>query len=87
MAESSETKRNWEPKAPQNCGEESPAGRGFAFLHPFLETLDRAAQIIADVAKFLRAENQNDNPVPNAETTHDEGSYTRKREKCNDRIF
>ena len=45
---------------------------GRAFLHAFLETLDRAAEILTDVAQLLGAEDQhddhqNDQPVPDAE--------------------
>src|SRR5438094_950748 len=58
-------------------------GRGLRFLgfglaapHAFLEALHRAAQILPDVAQFLRAEDQHDDeqydqPMPDAQTTHD----------------
>src|SRR5690606_41293663 len=43
--------------------------------HAFLDALDGAAKIFAHVAKLLGAENegdddQDDKPMPNAETTH-----------------
>src|SRR5262249_38976732 len=47
-----------------------------AVLHALAEALDRRADVLADVAEALGAENQRDNdqhdePVPDAETTHD----------------
>src|SRR5689334_23063995 len=46
-----------------------------AGLHAFLEALHRAAQVLADVAQLLGAEDedhhqQDDQPVPNAQSTH-----------------
>src|SRR5690606_12617805 len=45
---------------------------GFAFVHGLLEVLDRAADIAAERAELLRAENeddhgQDDQPVPDAQ--------------------
>src|SRR5512134_1179064 len=44
-------------------------------LHPFLEALDRAAEILPDVAQLLRAEDehddqQDDQPMPDAQRAH-----------------
>src|SRR5690606_38934442 len=49
---------------------------GGGFLHAFLETLDGAAEIFADIAQLLGAEDegdddQDDQPMPDTETTHD----------------
>jgi hypothetical protein len=51
-------------------------GSSRCFLHAFLEALHRATQIGADIAQFLRAEHerhdqQHDQPMPNAQRTHD----------------
>src|SRR5881296_2580088 len=51
-------------------------GRLRAALHAVLEALDRGAQIAADVLQLLGAEDQHDDqqhdqPMPDAETTHD----------------
>src|SRR6478752_5206381 len=47
----------------------------FGALHPFLESLDRTAEILTDVAQLFRAEDQHDHhehdqPVPDAQSTH-----------------
>src|SRR5207249_2785139 len=47
----------------------------FAALHPLFEALDGAPEVLAHVAELLRAENQHDDqkddqPVPNAQSTH-----------------
>jgi len=47
-----------------------------AVLHALTETLDGRTEIFADVAQFLGSENQRDDdehdqPVPDAPTTHD----------------
>ena len=52
------------------------ARRCLRFFHAFLEALHCAAQIGADIAQFLRAEyqchdQQNNQPVPNTQRTHD----------------
>ena len=49
-------------------------GRLVVFLHAFLNPLDRATEVLADVGQLLGAEDEddddeNDQPVPDAETT------------------
>src|SRR5690606_40011754 len=56
-------------------------GGGFVLrvFHAFLEAFDRTAEILADVTQFFRAEDQghddqDDQPVPDAEATHEKYS-------------
>src|SRR6185312_2429710 len=49
--------------------------RGLVGLHPLLESLHRAAEVGADVAQLLRAEDEqhdheHDQPMPDTERTH-----------------
>src|SRR4051812_41146395 len=44
-------------------------------LHAFLESLDRTAEVLPDIAQLFRAEDQHDHhehdqPVPDAQSTH-----------------